>query len=359
MDARTQADGLLRCRVDAACGPLDDLGRILVQNVLRPEARVARSGRRRATMSMEFKMGESMPHDLDVVKLLRADMELALCPSVGGGAAAFRFRGIDVLRPASREAIASRTPTELGAFPLFPFSGRIAEARFRFANRDINLEPNFAPEPHAIHGRAWQNVWHLDEHTQTSASLVYESASAGAIDDWPWPYRATQRFMLEDDGLTLSLSITNAADEAMPAGLGWHPYFRRDDARLTADVREIWRSGDDMIPAGPSPVDESNDLRTARDVCDLEFDDAFGVGESPTEIEWPATGIRASLVATKNLRHLIVYTPPGEDFFCAEPVSHAPDALNSRLPLERTGLVVLAPGERLEAEIRLGVEALP
>ena len=26
--------------------------------------------------------------------------------------------------------------------------------------------------------------------------------------------------------------------------------------------------------------------------------------------------------------HLIVYTPPGEDFFCVEPVSHMTDAIN-------------------------------
>lgn len=299
-----------------------------------------------------------MSTGLEAVILRRADMELELCPSVGGGVVAFTVGDVDVLRRASRDAIAAGIPTGMAAFPLFPFCGRIAGARFRFEDRDVVLEPNFPPEPHAIHGRAWQNAWQLEECTETSASLLYDSASSNAIDDWPWPYRATQRFVLENDGLRLSLSITNDSDARMPAGLGWHPYFRLGDARLCADVREIWRSGDDMITAGPTTLDASNDLRSPRDVSGLEFDDGFGVGDARTEIAWPTSGIRASLEATSALRHLIVFTPPGQDFFCVEPVSHAPDAVNSALPFERTGSVVLAAGERLEAEIRLRVQAI-
>jgi aldose 1-epimerase len=56
------------------------------------------------------------------------------------------------------------------------------------------------------------------------------------------------------------------------------------------------------------------------------------------------------------LRHLVIYVPPGEDFFCVEPVSHVNDGFNL---LERgvadTGVRVLAPGQTLAGAVRLRV----
>ena len=52
------------------------------------------------------------------------------------------------------------------------------------------------------------------------------------------------------------------------------------------------------------------------------------------------------------------YTPPGLDFLCAEPVSHATDAFN-RAAAGRTdtGARALEPGETLAAAVTLTVEA--
>ena len=45
---------------------------------------------------------------------------------------------------------------------------------------------------------------------------------------------------------------------------------------------------------------------------------------------------------------LHVYVPPGEDFFCAEPVTAMPDAVN------RGEAAVLAPGARMAIGMRIG-----
>jgi aldose 1-epimerase len=54
--------------------------------------------------------------------------------------------------------------------------------------------------------------------------------------------------------------------------------------------------------------------------------------------------------------HLVVYVPPGQDFFCVEPVSHVNDGFNL---LDRgvagTGVRILEPGERLAGVVRLSV----
>jgi aldose 1-epimerase len=294
----------------------------------------------------------------EAVAIRAGDAELALRPGVGGSVQSFRVAGVEILRatdPGARDARA------LAGFPLLPFSGRIDRGRFTFRGREVRLRPNFPPEPHAIHGTSWQQAWRVADREARGIRLVFEHDAVDAPGAWPWRYGAEQRFRLEPRRLHLALSITNRSDEPMPAGLGWHPYLpvaRSGPAWLEADVTEVWRSGDAMIPSGPTALTEATDLRRPRDVTGLALDDAFGVGAEPSLIAWPEDGVRLRLASSDLLRHLVVYTPVGGSFFCVEPTSHAPDAVNSRLPPDRTGLRELAPGATLSAEIRLDIEAV-
>jgi aldose 1-epimerase len=187
------------------------------------------------------------------------------------------------------------------------------------------------------------------------ATLVFDHEAEA----WPWSYRAEQHFELSDGGLSLRLSLRNLSDTPMPAGLGWHPYFRSGDASIRADVREIWPNGADMIPRDPAPLGPDNDLRQARPVARLELDNAFRVGGRPSEVQWRREGLRISLAASPELGHLVVFTPANQDYFCMEPVSHAPNAVNSDLPAEVTGMRWLRRGETLAATIRLTAETSP
>ena len=55
------------------------------------------------------------------------------------------------------------------------------------------------------------------------------------------------------------------------------------------------------------------------------------------------------MTADPLLQFLVVFTPPGEDFFCVEPVSNCTDAFNQ--PAEGDGGArILAPGESLTAQ---------
>jgi aldose 1-epimerase len=289
----------------------------------------------------------------DLIELECADVQLALCPRIGGCVASLRHAGVDVLRPGSAEALRAGDPLGLGAFPLFPFSGRVDQGRFRFAGRDVALTPNFPPEPHAIHGQAWRNAWQVEAASDTAATLTYTHAG----DDWPWRYRAEQYFSLDERGLELTLSLTNLDTTPMPAGKGWHPYFPRRDARLSADVTAVWLSGEDMIPEAPADLDEETDLRSMRPVAELHVDNAFDAENGACSIEWPGKGLTVRLGSSTEFGHLVVYTPDEADFFCVEPVSHAPNALNSALPAALTGQRVLEPGSRLDAHLSLRIEA--
>lgn len=270
--------------------------------------------------------------------LRRGPWQLTLAPGVGGAVHALSWNGVDVLRAAPSDTSAV---LEMAAFPLIPFVGRITDGRFSFSGRSVQLPPNFPPEPHAIHGQAWQHPWQVEAHDETSALLGFEHPRG----DWPWHYRARQRFVLEDDGVSLTLTLENLDDAAMPGGLGWHPYFPRAGARLRADLWERF-----SIATGRSRHDRA--LPQWRELAELVLDDVFELDRAAADLDWPDRRVR--LTASNAARFLVVYVPPGQDFFCVEPVSHVPDAVNAEDPTAR-GLQVLARGARLTLEVRLTV----
>jgi aldose 1-epimerase len=238
----------------------------------------------------------------------------------------------------------------MAAFPLFPFAGRITHGRFEFDGIRVTLPANFPPEPHAIHGQAWQAPWRVDDATSTRTLLSYEHPG----DPWPWRYRAEQHFELDGRGLSLGLSLKNLGSSPMPAGLGWHPYFPARDATLTADVTARWVFDPVTLTASPGDLRGAGNLRASRTVANLALDDIFQAGSRGARLTWPHG--RVTLTASEVFGLLVVYTPPARQFFCVEPISHVPNAVNSPMPRDDTGLRILQPGATLSGVIRLGVE---
>lgn len=285
-----------------------------------------------------------------MTKIISESSELVLSPVTGGAVISLTLDGTSVLRSGPTIVRPDWNPLDYGSFPLVPFSGRIANGRFCANEQTIKLPANLAPEPHAIHGHGWQSAWTTETVSGRSATLSYHHNP----DAWPWSYEAKQHFVLDRLSLFLTLTLTNTSDSAMPAGLGWHPYFPRKDAELLLPTESVWLSDENMIPQAPEPVTGLMDLRSPKRVEQLNLDYAFNVTKSEAVITYPeyAVTLRADPKFTKS----IVYVPPGENYFCVEPVTHSPDAINSALPQSITGLKWLEPGETLSGKIELSIQ---
>jgi aldose 1-epimerase len=110
----------------------------------------------------------------------------------------------------------------------------------------------------------------------------------------------------------------------------------------------VWRNGPDMLPTERVKVPPEWDHSAGRPVGDLALDNCFEDWDGTAVLTWPDR--RITIVATDSIRHLVVYTPPGQNFFCVEPVSHMNDAIN------RGAMHVLDAGETLRGEISFGLE---
>ena len=283
------------------------------------------------------------------VTLAKGEMLLELDPCAGGAVSKLKHRDLDVLRPAPERVGPAFDALMYASFPMVPFVGRIHRGQFSHNGQDVQLHANLPPEPHAIHGHGWQDVWKIEAQTKTSATLSYNHTS----DAWPWAYEARQMFRLGEDRLTIELSVTNRSDTPMPAGLGWHPYFYRAGATLVVPTTHVWTPDEETGDNAPSPVKIIGDLSRARIVQDLSLDTSFSVEPGAIEINWPTHAV--IIKSDPIFSHATVFVPPGEDYFCAEPSTQAPNAINSELPDDVTGLTWLKPGETLSGKIKLSV----
>ena len=286
-----------------------------------------------------------------MVTLSYDSFTLTLAPEQGGCVSKFHYRDRHILRPARSDGGEAWDARDFAAFPMLPFCGRVINGRLTVDGNTIQLAANMAPEPHAIHGLGWQAGWLVESQSEAKATMMLEHDG----EDWPWAFTAYQTFQLTRQGLELTIGLTNRGETSMPAGLGWHPYFPREGATLTAQTSKVWSPGDGETLAQPHPVPPAQDLSRTREVGGMVLDHAYTITHPGCAIAWPdlSVAIRASDIFDK----LTVYIPPDEPYFCAEPLTQAPGTLDRQIDDAITGVRMLSPGETLTGEIQLIVEA--
>lgn len=272
-----------------------------------------------------------------------------IAPELGGAVYALDYllgsEKQPLLRPTWGEA--AHLITDYANWPLVPFSNRIKHGKFSFLGKDYRVPINYLGYPHASHGQAWERPWHVAAQTEDHCKLTFAFADAAL---WPFPYAATQEFRLLPNGLEHSLSLTNTGATPMPAGLGLHPYFpKTPGTTLQAAVAGLWEIDAETIPTRRVAVPPEYQFAATRPLDAARLDHCFDGYGGFMEIVWPQRPMKLQIQSSPSLKYLVVYTPQGKDFFCAEPVSHMPDAIN-RWETHETGLVVLAPGETMTAQ---------
>lgn len=274
-----------------------------------------------------------------MLRLSHGDIRLDIAPERGGGVLAFHAGDDAVFADARGDR-----PADLACVALLPFANRIADGRFALDGRVVQL-PRLAGEAHALHGQGWLAPWRREAVAADHATLVFDHA-AGA---WPWTYRALQTFVLGADGYRHGLALTNMSDTPMPAGLGLHPWLPRNaQTRYLGLHGGEWQAGADNLPGRSIEAAAPIDWWHGEPVAARTVDHCQARRSGDLRIEWPDRGLALTLAPSANLAFTHVYVPGNEAFFCVEPVSHMPDAINRT---GDTGLIWLKPGATMTAEV--------
>jgi aldose 1-epimerase len=274
--------------------------------------------------------------------IANGNTELEILPERGGGIARFCVDGVDIFRPLTG---ADTSPLALSNFPLVPFSGRIASGSFGAGDIAVTLPATTWVDPlHAIHGDGWLAAWDVAENTDTEIRLHYDHTANA----WPWTYRSEQHFQLTATGYRHGISVQNLSDSAMPAGLGLHPYFPRAGASIDTVFSARWAVGPDRLATHLEPI-AADHVWFGDTLIDHGFDRS---NAGAISVSWPSHVL--TITPNADLPHTVIYIPPGEDFFCVEPVSHVANAIN--MPDCSHNMRWLAPQEKWETSVEFAVE---
>jgi aldose 1-epimerase len=116
----------------------------------------------------------------------------------------------------------------------------------------------------------------------------------------------------------------------------------------------MWETDAEVMPTALVDPDPRLASREGLLVDAIALDNAFTGWRRSATIRWPGRGALLRLEADPPLGFLVVYSPPGESYFCAEPVSHCTDAFNlAAQARDDTGMLVVEPGASVSATVRL------
>jgi aldose 1-epimerase len=267
----------------------------------------------------------------------------ATVTEVGAGLRAFAAAG----RPYVETFPVDRRPPRGAGTVLVPWPNRTAGGRWTWNGAVQQLALSEPAAGNAIHGLLRHTFYDVVERSPEAITL---GARIAAQSGWPVPLAARIRYAVGADGLTVTHTVANLGVDAVPFGVGAHPYIRAGDAatddctlRLAASTALPLEGG---LPTGPARPD---DVGAARRLAGLELDHAFG-GCAPADgdtlvrhrLTGPDGGVE--LWADPDFRWVQVFTPGDHPdrgrAVAVEPMTCPPDALNSG-----TDLIRLEPGE--------------
>lgn len=255
-----------------------------------------------------------------LVRLEQDALRIDVAPQAGGRIARLVHAGVDWLVPHGGDHVGS---IAWGCFPMLPWAGRVRHGRFGFRGQACQLPVNLGM--HAIHGLGFAAPWRVTGNTDNRLEL---GLRLPRNEVWPFGGHARQSFEIGPQGVHLGLSLT-AEDRAMPATLGWHPWFVKPE-RLNFQPQSYYprdAEGIARLPTMPPPPGP--------------WDDCF-VNASPVGLQLGGQHLQLS----SSSHHWVVYDQP-EWATCIEPQSGPPDAFNLGLSS------VIEPGETLSAWFRL------
>ncbi len=286
-----------------------------------------------------------------MIELRAGDLAVDLVPEIGGSIASFRLDGVDVLRALSDADRAASNVLGVASFPMVPYANRIAGNAFEFQGRRYTFAMNNPPEIYNVHGTGWQRPWMVTESGAAEATLSLEVIEPGEA----YAYRATQRYALDAEGLSVAMTVTNASTETMPFGFGHHPWFDRDDdATVQFSARTFHLNEPEVVIGERIALPPEVAFDAARGLPDRWRCSDYGGWEGPATVRFPGRGVGLTMTAEAAFGHLMFYADPNLPVFCIEPQTNASCAFNRAggFADPDDGVIILEPGASTGGSIR-------
>ncbi len=292
----------------------------------------------------------------DEYLLSSGDYTASVAPACGGALLSWKEKNQDLLRPALENAVLNHAADETAMFPLVPYSNRIRGGSFIYWGIRRSVPKNHLVVEDPLHGEGWQKQWQVKENNQNTLTLFFEHNGKTAF---PFSYEVEQTYTLNENQLIVSMTIKNKGGIPMPCGLGWHPYFLKDeDTVVSFKSKTLWAH--ELAPPRERPIKTPPEWQFEKGLSlqGLELDTCFGGFDGKAEITYPSRKKKIEIKAQSDFGHIVVWSSDDKDFFCLEPVTNTNDAFNlASRGITGTGIKTLEPEETLTETMTLTVSS--
>ena len=230
---------------------------------------------------------------------------------------------------------------------LFPVIGTLHNGGYKLDGRHYDMPK---------HGFARDRLFEVAQHQPGAATFTLrDDAETRAL--YPFAFVLEVHFVLQDSELSITATVRNTGEDAMPFSFGFHPAFRwplpfdapRSAHRIrfgkgeTVPLRRIDAEGFLRPESLPTPIADS--ILTPDD-RQFEEDAMIFSGVESRFVRYGAPGQPALDVAFPDMDVLGIWTKPGAPFLCIEPWSGISEPQNWEGDFrEKPGSQLLAPGE--------------
>lgn len=237
---------------------------------------------------------------------------------------------------------------------LFPFPNRMKDGRYELNNRDYHFPINDKATNTALHGLG------RDVRMDVLSSAVAEGEATislsyfheGLEKAYPFAFLFDVVYTLSDEkGFEVNMKFTNEANEKIPVGIGWHPYFKIakaiDNLKLKIPDCRMIEIDEQMLPTGNLlDYDYFNESRLiGKAVLDNGFKLNGEGGKKEVILSRPNFQLKYwQETGNQRFNFLQIYTPPSRESIAIEPMTCNIDAFNNG-----DGLIMLNPEKSITA----------
>jgi aldose 1-epimerase len=254
---------------------------------------------------------------------------------------------------------------------LYPTPNRVLNGKYSFDGKEY--EQIKIGKLISIHGLVHSEKWESGEPEQTADGLSLETwldvvKGSPVYGAFPFEHRIAVTFTLSKTQVDIRYTVTNKDPKDLPFGFALHTYFSKlsgdTGTKVSVPADAIMDVTDGYFPTDKvkKVAGTAYDLRKPVELGKLNLDTEYLEIDKGANayVTYDGYDFRLRVSATDDFAHLVMWTPPGKEFFCIENQTCSINGHNfySAGYKELSGLIVVPQNGKAMGCITYGIDTL-
>ncbi|HEX3997787.1 MAG TPA: aldose 1-epimerase [Pirellulales bacterium] len=314
-------------------------------------------------------MGTDADSGFSTIRVTQGHTEIAIAPAAGANVYSIRYKGTELLK--GPKSLKNLPGFMYGVPVLYPTPNRVRGGEFTFGGQKFTFPPN--DHGNFLHGLVHSAVWELGDINvggngpADNATLTFRLPFAPGSEQYklfPLPHTLELAITSGNDSVRWTYTVDNRkGDKPIPYGFAIHPWFlyqgSRKDTFVTIPATQVMEAKE-MLPTGKLldlAQHPEYDARQPRSLEGFLRDDVYaGIDSSqPALIDFRQRRLKITLSASDDFKHLVLYTPKDQPWFCVEDQTCSTDAHNlyAQGLKKESNLLIVEPGKTASGWIEM------